>query len=65
MSREHELTATLNRMVQLVENTLIDTEGKWPAMDAGCIDCTHGTVPDKYNTGPCAFHAAKRLLGQL
>jgi hypothetical protein len=63
--RIQELETALNRMVLMFENTLSDSEGRYPAADAGCIDCTCGTVPDKYNTGPCAFHAAKRLLGQL
>lgn len=30
--------------------------------DAGCPDCTHGTVPDRSNTGRCAYHSAAELL---
>jgi hypothetical protein len=63
-SRIHELETALNRLVLLVENTLNESEGEWPQADLGCIDCTSGTVLAKLNTGPCAFHAAKRLLGQ-
>lgn len=60
-----QLQTTLNRLILMVENTLSDSEGEWPEADMGCIDCTAGTVPANRNTGPCAFHAAKRLLGQL
>lgn len=31
--------------------------------DRGCVICTEGTTPDKYNTGLCDFHKAKKLLG--
>lgn len=63
--RIHELQTALNRMVLAHENTLADSEGKWPAADCGCIYCTQGQVPDKLNTGPCAYHNGKKLLGQL
>lgn len=57
------LQSALNRMVLAHENLSSDTEGKYPTLDAGCIECTAGTVPDRYNTGRCAYHNAKRLLG--
>lgn len=63
--RNDELETALNRMVTLVENIEADSEGEWPKPDAGCIECTCGTVPDKYNTGLCARHEAQRLLGML
>jgi len=63
--RIHELEPALNRMLCAHENTLSESEGRWPYPDQGCIYCTHGTVPDHFNTGPCAFHDAQRLLGQL
>ncbi len=63
--RIEELTTVLNRMVLAHENTLSDSEGRWPQPDCGCIYCTQGQVPDKLNTGPCAYHTAKGLLGQL
>jgi hypothetical protein len=62
--RIHELEVVLNRMVLAHENTMSESDGQWPQPDTGCIECTVGTVPDKYNTGPCAYHSAKRLLGQ-
>jgi hypothetical protein len=30
--------------------------------DAGCIECTVGTVPNDRNTGLCAFHRARAAL---
>jgi hypothetical protein len=31
-------------------------------LHAGCIQCTEGATPDRYNTGPCAYHAAKAVI---
>lgn len=62
--RIHELETALNRMVQAHLNLESDTEGRYPPPDAGCIDCTVGTVPDRLNTGLCAYHNAKKVLGQ-
>ena len=59
----HELETALNRMVLAFENTRADTDGRWPALDSGCIECTQGATPDEFNTGLCALHNAKRLLG--
>lgn len=64
-SQIHELETALNRLVLTYENTLSESDGRFPLKDSGCPDCTSGTVPDRLNTGPCAFHNAKRLLGQL
>ena len=65
LQRIQELETALNRMVLAHENTLSDSDGRWPQKDAGCPDCTSGTVPDNRNTGRCAYHTAKVLLGQL
>ena len=61
--RIEELETALNRMVLAHENLSSDTDGRYPEPDSGCIECTCGTVPDKYNTGLCAYHNAKKLLG--
>lgn len=61
-SRIQQLESALTRMVLEYENTLADSEGRWPHPDSGCIECTCGTVPDKFNTGPCAYHTSKKLL---
>jgi len=63
--RIHELETALNRMVLAHENLRDNTDGQYPPLDAGCIHCTVGTVPDRYNTGPCAYHTALKLLGRL
>lgn len=43
--------------------SLVDSEGHWPEPDMGCPHCTAGVVPNNSNTGLCAYHNAKRLLG--
>lgn len=63
MAQLHELETALNRMVLAHENLRDDTDGQYPRPDAGCIECTQGVTPDKFNTGPCAYHNARRLLG--
>lgn len=62
-ARVDELTVGLNRLVELVERTKEDSEGVWPHPDTGCIYCAHGTTPAHRNTGPCAYHWARKLLG--
>lgn len=63
--RIHELETALNRMIHAHENLASSTDGEYPPLDYGCIECSSGCVPDKYNNGPCAYHNAKKLLGQL
>lgn len=63
-SRIYALETALNRMICAHENLSADTEGKYPPPDAGCIECTVGTVPNRLNTGLCAYHNAKNLLEQ-
>lgn len=63
-SRINVLETALSRMVLAHENLESDTEGRYPHADVGCIECTVGTVPDRLNTGLCAYHNAKKLLGQ-
>ena len=64
-NRIQELETALNRMVCAHENLSADTEGQYPPPDTGCIECTLGTVPDRLNTGLCAYHESKRLLGHV
>lgn len=64
-ARVHELETALNRMVCAYENTLAESDGRFPLKDAGCPDCTSGTVQNNRNTGRCAYHHAKVLLGFL
>jgi hypothetical protein len=33
-----------------------------PFLDTGCNECTEGCTPNRFNTGPCWRHAAKKLL---
>lgn len=60
--RVRELTAALQGMVDEHEETLSDTEGRYPCADHGCLECTLGTVPDDKNTGLCVYHKAVELL---
>lgn len=62
---EAELHEMLKRLVKLVDETYDNSEGNWPDAEPGCSRCTSGSTPYKYDTGLCAYHAAKRLLKQL
>lgn len=55
---------TLQGLVELIKDIASDSEGRYPHPNTGCIECTVGTVPDKYNTGLCALHMAKSLLSK-
>lgn len=61
--RIDELELTAHRLVMLIEDTLENSEGVWPHPNTGCIVCTLGTVPNDRNTGLCAYHDARRILG--
>ena len=63
-ARNKTLADALERMVKAHDDLLGDTEGRFPPADHGCIECTLGTVPNRLNTGLCAYHAAKRLLAR-
>jgi len=56
----HALAASMMRFVD-------DTEEGSPALagdgsNSGCILCTRGTVPNRLNTGLCAYHRLEKLL---
>ena len=59
------LELALDRLIRLVDDVSDDTEGHHPSPDSGCLECTAGTVPYRYNTGLCAYHNAKKLIGKL
>jgi hypothetical protein len=58
-----DLREALDRMVTAHDALSSNTEGQYPPLDSGCIECTVGTVPDRLNTGLCAYHNAKKVLG--
>lgn len=64
-TRCDRLQTALNRMVLAHEKLSADTEGQYPPLDAGCVECTGGATPQRFDTGLCALHNSKQLLGQL
>jgi hypothetical protein len=52
-------------MVEAHRKLCDDTEGKYPPLDPGCIECTCGATPNRYNTGRCAYHIAVGLLAEF
>jgi hypothetical protein len=60
-TRNHELEKALTNLVALVDQTRIDSDGRWPERGDSCIKCTAGV----FNEGLCPVHAAKKLLGLL
>lgn len=61
-SRNLALRDVLLRMVKAHRDLNDDTEGRYPELDCGCIECTSGATPDRYNTGLCAYHTALDVL---
>lgn len=53
------ITASL---LKVIDDTRANTDGKWPEPDSGCIECTQGATPDRFNTGPCAYHRGRQML---
>jgi hypothetical protein len=62
-ARIDQLEFLLHRFVLAHETTESDSEGHYPHPDTGCLECTLGTVPNDKNTGLCAYHATRRVLG--
>lgn len=60
IERQHDI---ITRLVAMLDDVRDNSEGHYPPLDSGCIACTQGATPNRYNTGPCAYHAALRLLG--
>lgn len=60
-----ELIAMIGDLVAVIDTIRDNTEGCWPELDSGCIDCTQGATPDRSNTGPCVYHRARRMLRDL
>lgn len=46
----------------LLEKVDWENPGSVFEADSGCIECTSGTTPDRWNTGPCAYHRARAAL---
>lgn len=54
----------ITRLLDLLDTIRDDSEGRYPRADSGCVECTHGATLDRLNTGRCAYHEAKRLVGE-
>ena len=52
----------LRDLIDLIDDTNCNTDGRYPLPDSGCIHCTAGTVLDKFNTGACSYHKALKIL---
>lgn len=59
IDRQREVIASL---IDMIDETRSDTDGRYPPPHPGCIDCTSGTTPNDRNTGRCAYHEGLRLL---
>jgi hypothetical protein len=59
------LTDALRRMIKAHEDLSVDTEGRYPPLDAGCNDCTLGSTPLSHDTGLCPYHYAVHALRMI
>ncbi|MBN8907798.1 MAG: hypothetical protein BGO51_03765 [Rhodospirillales bacterium 69-11] len=48
-------------LIQQIED---DPESADFLIDAGCIECTAGTVPNHLNTGLCPYHKGKQVVAK-
>lgn len=62
-ARIDQLELLAHRLVLLIDDVESDSEGRYPHPNTGCLECTLGTVPNDKNTGLCAYHEARRVLG--
>lgn len=51
----HDASVLMLEALEASEREFSDMEDSAP-VDAGCIECTCGTVPNTLNTGLCAHH---------
>ena len=56
------LRSLLEQTVEALEDYMdeYDAEARHP--EAGCVECTAGTTPDRLNTGLCVYHKARAAL---
>lgn len=40
-----------------------DLDGTFPS-NPGCVACTYGATPDRYNTGLCGYHAMRAAIAK-
>ena len=52
----------IRAMIEQMDESQSDSEGHYPALDAGCNDCTMGCTPMSADTGPCGYHRGKSVL---
>lgn len=58
-----DLIAAASAFVKQFDDLVADAEGRI-GQDPGCIECTVGTVPDRFNTGLCGYHATRAALAK-
>ncbi len=58
------LLAALKGLVKAVDNLESEEAGAGRNLfiSPGCVVCTDGATPDKWNTGPCAYHVARAAI---
>ncbi len=61
------MAEALEAFVKTYDDYVSNHDGLCPfdCPDAGCIECTIGTVPNDKNTGLCAYHLAKAALAKV
>ncbi len=51
--------------IDLARQVMRDHDPERDEADAGCIECTLGTVPKRLETGLCLYHKAEALLWRV
>ncbi len=64
MTVEDRAIQILVKLLKKYDEDLEDP-GRAFGADPGCLRCTDGVTPNKYNTGPCPYHQALDLIKEV
>ena len=67
MEANARVMAAAPKMLAALKRFIADYDEENPPDDmpnAGCIECTAGTVPNRLNTGLCKYHQAREAIAK-
>lgn len=58
------LDASASELVAALRGAVDDADNRERDGEPGCLDCTYGTTPNKFNTGLCWYHRARAAIAK-